>query len=146
MLPDMAEPKTQRTDASVADFLAGVADPRRRSEAQAVCALMTEITGVEPNMWGSGIVGFGTYHLRDSKGRVNDWPAAGLSPRKQNLTLYLAGLEQSADLLARLGWHSIGKVCLYLPRLSDVDSDVLRQLIGDGFARVNGKTIGPGSD
>jgi hypothetical protein len=145
MLPVMAELKTQRNDASVADFLAGVADPQRRADAQAVCALMTEITGVQPSMWGSSIVGFGVYHYRDSKGRLNDWPAAGLSPRKQNLTLYLAGLDQNADLLARLGRHSIGKSCLYLPRLSEVDPGTLRQLVKDGFARLNGQTITPGS-
>jgi hypothetical protein len=145
MLPDMAELKTQRNDASVADFLAGVADPQRRADAQAVCALMTEITGLQPSMWGSSIVGFGTYHYRDGKGRLNDWPAVGLSPRKQNLTLYLAGLDQNADLLARLGRHSIGKSCLYLPRLSEVDTATLRQLVTDGFARLNGQTITPGS-
>src|SRR5690348_9799779 len=89
--PDMAELKTQRTGASVADFLAGVADPTRRADAEAVCALMTEVTGVIPEMWGTAIVGFGTYHYADRQGRINEWPPVGLSPRKQNLTIYLSG-------------------------------------------------------
>jgi Domain of unknown function (DU1801) len=140
----MAELKTQRNDASVPDFLAGVADPQRRADAQAACALMTEVTGVQPEMWGTSIVGFGAYHYADGKGRVNDWPAVGLSPRKQSLTLYISGgFDGYGDLLSRLGRHSIGKACLYLPRLSDVDIEVLRQIVGEGFAHLNGRTITP---
>jgi hypothetical protein len=141
----MAELKTQRTDASVAEFLAGVADPRRRAEAEAVCALMTEETGVEPAMWGTSIVGFGSYDYRYGSGRTGTWPAVGLSPRKANLTVYLsAGFDEYADLLARLGRHSTGKSCLYLTKLSDVDLDALRELVRRGFTHLNGRTITPG--
>jgi Domain of unknown function (DU1801) len=140
----MAELKTQRTDASVADFLAGVADPRRREEAQAVCALMTEVTGTQPAMWGTSIVGFGAYDYRYASGQSGTWPAVGLSPRKTSLTLYLSsGFEGRDELLAKLGRHSLGKSCLYLPRLSDVDLDVLRELVRRGFADINGRTITP---
>jgi len=138
----MAEPKTTRTEASVADFLAAVSDPRRRADAQAVCALMTEVTGVEPAMWGSAIVGFGSYHYRYGSGREGDWPAVGLSPRKQALTIYIPeGFEGYRELLDRLGPHSTGKSCLYLKRLSDVDEQALRGLVDGGFRRLNGTTL-----
>jgi hypothetical protein len=138
----MAEPKTTRNDTSVADFLAAVTDPRRRADAQAVCALMAEVTGAEPAMWGSAIVGFGSYHYRYGSGREGDWPAVGLSPRKQALTIYIPeGFEGSRELLDRLGPHSTGKSCLYLKRLSDVDEQALRGLIDGGFRRLNGTTL-----
>ena len=141
----MAELKTQRTDASVDDFLAGVADPRRREDAQTVCALMTEVTGVPPAMWGTSIVGFGSYEYRYASGQSGTWPAVGMSPRKANVTVYLSsGFDGRDELLSRLGRHSLGKSCLYLPRLSDVDLSVLRELVRRGFADFNGRTITPG--
>ena len=138
----MAEPKTTRNDTSVADFLAAVTDPRRRADAQAVCALMAEVTGAEPAMWGSAIVGFGSYHYRYGSGREGDWPAVGLSPRKQALTIYIPeGFEGYRELLDRLGPHSTGKSCLYVKRLSDVDEQALRGLVDGGFRRLNGTTL-----
>ena len=137
----MAEPKTTRNQASVADFLAAVADPQRRADAEAVTALMAEVTGAEPTMWGSSIVGFGSYHYRYATGREGDWPAIGLSPRKQSLTIYLsAGFAGYSELLARLGPHSTGKSCLYIKRLSDVDDDTLRALVDGGFRDLDGTT------
>ncbi len=142
----MAELKTQRNNASVADFLASVADPARRADTQALCALITEATGEQPAMWGTSIVGFGTYDYHYGSGRRGTWPAVGLSPRKQNLTVYIsAGFDGYAELLARLGRHSTGKSCLYLPRLSDVDLDVLRELVRAGFEHFNGRVITPGA-
>jgi len=140
----MAELKTQRTDASVDDFLAGVADPRRREEARTVCALMTEVTGEQPAMWGTSIVGFGSYEYRYASGQTGTWPAAAFSPRKASLTVYLYGFEGRDELLSRLGRHSMSKACLYLPRLSDVDLDVLREIVRRGFADFNGRTVTPG--
>jgi hypothetical protein len=141
----VAEPKTTKTDASVAEFLATVADERRRSDAQALCALMTEVTGVQPAMWGPSIVGFGSYKYEYGSGRRGEWLTVGLSPRKQNLTLYLAaGIDRFPELLGRLGKHTTGKGCLYLKRLSDVDLDVLRQLVGEAFTGLDGRTIAPG--
>jgi hypothetical protein len=142
----MAEPKTTRSAASVSDFLAAVADPRRRADAEAACALMTEVTGAEPRMWGTGIVGFGEYHYKYATGREGDWPAVGLSPRKGSLTLYLStGFDGAQDQLARLGPHTVGKSCLYLKRLGDVDQQVLRDLIGDAFRAFNGRTVVSGA-
>ena len=140
-------PKTERNDADVAAFLATVTDPKRRADAEAACKLMAEVTGAEPAMWGSAIIGFGVYHYRYASAREGDWPAVGLSPRRQALTLYLsAGFDGHDDLLGRLGPHRTGKSCLYLKRLADVDQDVLRDLVGGAFRHLNGRTLdsGPG--
>ncbi len=138
----MAEAKTKKTPASVGEFLALVEGAERRADAQAVCALMREVTGAEPVMWGASIVGFGEYRYIYGSGREGQWPAVGFSPRKAALTVYLAeGLAVHGDLLGRLGKHSIGKGCLYIKKLSDVDVNVLRELVGQGFTQVNGKTI-----
>ncbi|MEU4620895.1 DUF1801 domain-containing protein [Actinoplanes sp. NPDC023801] len=138
----MVEPKTTRNDLSVADFLAAVADPRRREDAEAACALMTEATGAEPAMWGAAIIGFGTYHYRYASGRTGDWPAIALSPRKEALTLYIsAGFDGYDDLIARLGPHRTGKSCLYLKRLADVDQAVLKDLVAQQFRYWDGRTV-----
>jgi hypothetical protein len=138
----VAEPKTQKNAANVADFLAAVADPGRRADAEAVTALMTEVTGATPTMWGTGIVGFGSYRYRYGSGREGEWPAVGLSPRKASLTVYLsAGFDGYDDLLARLGPHSTGRSCLYIKRLSDVDEGVLRELVAGGFRQLDGTTV-----
>lgn len=141
------KPKTTRTDASVAEFLGTVPDRQRQEDAEEVCELMREVTGLEPAMWGTSIVGFGEYRYRYASGREGDWPAVGLSPRKQALTLYISdGYDQYAELMARLGPHTTGKSCLYIKRLSDIDRDVLRALIKDGFDRLNGRTVTAGPD
>ncbi|HYN94343.1 MAG TPA: DUF1801 domain-containing protein [Pilimelia sp.] len=141
----MAEPKTTRTTASVTDFLAAVPDPRR-ADAEALCALMTEVTGEPPAMWGASIVGFGAFRYKTAAGRGGDWPAVGFSPRKQALTLYLSGgLDAYGDLLGRLGPHSTGKSCIYVKRLAEVDRQVLRTLVDAGFRDVNGRTVTAGS-
>lgn len=138
----MAEPKTTRTDASVEEFLAGVADPRRRADAQALCELMEHITGQPPVMWGGAIVGFGQYRYEYASGRKGDWPAVAFSPRKQNLVVYLAeGFADDATLIARLGPVTTSKACLYVKRLADVDTAALRELVWSGFTLVHGKTI-----
>jgi hypothetical protein len=138
----VAEPKTTRTDASVPAFLDAVADPRRREDAMELCELMTGATGETPAMWGTTIVGFGSYTYRYGTGREGVWPAVGFSPRKQALTVYISeGFDGYAELLGRLGPHSTGKSCLYVKRLSDVDTDVLRQLVHDSHTHLNGRTV-----
>jgi hypothetical protein len=138
----MADAKTKKTPVSVEEFLALVQGADRRADAQAVCALMCDVTGAEPVMWGSSIVGFGEYHYIYASGREGDWPAVGFSPRKAALTLYIAeGFDAHADLLSRLGKHSTGKSCLYLKKLSDVDTEVLKKLVEQGFQQLNGKTV-----
>jgi hypothetical protein len=142
----MAELKTTRNDASVADFLAAVPDPRRRADAETACALLADVTGAKPQMWGGSLVGFGSYRYRYGKGRENEWPPVSMSPRRQALTIYLAaGFESSAALLERLGPHDIGKSCLHIKRLADVDQSVLRELVVDAFRELDGKTLVTGS-
>ncbi|HTQ93489.1 MAG TPA: DUF1801 domain-containing protein [Streptosporangiaceae bacterium] len=122
---------THRTDASVEEFLARVPDDRRREDARRLCVIMQEITGEPPAMWGSSIVGFGTYHYRYASGHEGDSALAGFSPRRQNLAIYLVGefADRHQAALARLGPHQTGKGCLYISHLADVDLDALRELI-----------------
>lgn len=126
----MSEMKTKRTDASVEEYLASIPDERKREDSRAIVAMMREVTGEEPAMWGDSIVGFGTYHYRYATGREGDWPLTGLAARKQAITVYIAsGFDRYEELLARLGKHTTGVSCLYIKRLSDVDPATLRELV-----------------
>jgi len=126
----MSEPKTRPTGASVTAFLDGVEDENKRQDSYAILQLMRDVSGEEPQMWGDSIVGFGTYHYRYASGREGVSPLIGFSPRKRNLTLYITyHFELFEDLLNRLGKHKTSKACLYINRLSDVDQDVLRDLV-----------------
>ena len=125
----MAANKTVKTDASVDDYLAGI-DGVRGADARALNALMVEVTDLEPAMWGPSIIGFGDRHLVSARGREVDWFDIGFAARKQALTLYLSnGFEGYGDLLEKLGPHTTGVGCLYVKRLSDVDSGVLTELV-----------------
>ncbi len=122
--------KTVPTDASVPDFLAAIPDARRRADAQTVCDVMTNVTGAPAVVWGTSIVGFGERTLTIASGVSYPWMEVGFAPRRAATVIYLMdGFEQRADLLGRLGPHSIGKACLYLKRLDDVDLVVLEDLI-----------------
>lgn len=126
----MAELKTKQNDQDVVSFLNGIADEARRRDCFTILELMQDVTGTAPRMWGDSIVGFGSSHYKYASGREGDWFLTGFSPRKQNLTLYLVyGFERHADLLDRLGKHSVGKACLYIKRLDDIDLPTLRELI-----------------
>jgi hypothetical protein len=125
----MAENKTVPTGADVDAFIDGVDSDRRRQEARAVLAMMREITGEQPVMWGPSIIGFGSLHYRYDSGREGDMPAAAFSPRKAQLTVYIDEFDERDALLEQLGPHSTGKSCLYIKRLDAVDIDVLRELI-----------------
>ena len=132
----MAEMKTQKTAASVADFLASVPDAARRKDAIALDALFAEVVGEKGAMWGPAIVGYGRGKLRYPDGRENDWMLIGFSPRKAASTLYLGDVEGHADLLARLGKHTTGKGCLYVKSLAQVDGAVLRELLQRALAKA----------
>jgi hypothetical protein len=138
----MAEPRTAPTSVSAGEFLDTVPDPGRRADAIAACDLIGEVTGAAPVMWGDSIIGFGTYHYRYATGREGDWPAVGLSPRKTALVLYVStGFADAQPLLDRLGPHRTGKACLYLKRLADVDTGVLRELVAGAFRELDGTTL-----
>lgn len=133
----MAEAKMKLNDGDVQAFLNSVENEQKRADSFTVLRLMQEVTGEEPKMWGDSIVGFGSYHYKYASGREGDAPRVGFSPRKQNLTLYvLTDAEQDDRLLERLGKHTIGKSCLYIKRLSDVDQDVLRQMVEQCIAKM----------
>lgn len=126
----MAEAKTRPTGASVADFIATVPDPVKRTDCQALVKLMQKATGRKAEMWGDAIVGFGRYEVVYANGSTSEWPVIGFSPRKNDLTVYLMeGFDQQQALLSKLGKHKTGKVCLYLKRLADVDMAVLGELV-----------------
>lgn len=126
----MAELKTKPTDTDVHSFLAAVADPVRRADGFALLELMQQATGEPARLWGTSIVGFGSYHYKYASGHEGDACLTGFSPRKNELSLYIAcGLERYKDLLSKLGKHKTGKGCLYIKKLSDVDLDVLRELV-----------------
>ena len=126
-----AEIKTKETDASVDEFLNGVADEQQREDSYKVLEMMRRATGDEPKMWGAAIIGFGNrVYTSPATGREVDWIKIGFSPRKGNLTLYvLNNSEKQEPLLEKLGKHKRGKGCLYVKRLSDVDEKVLEKLI-----------------
>lgn len=125
-----AKNKTAATAASVEEFLNNVKDDQKRTDSFEVLEMMKELSGYEPKMWGPSIVGFGEYHYKYESGREGDFMRIGFSPRAQNLTLYMMpGYEDFTDELSRLGKHKLGKSCLYIKRLSDVDTDVLREMI-----------------
>lgn len=126
----MAEPKTRETDADVGAYIDGIENDTQRADARALAAMMAEITGEPPRMWGASMVGFGRYRYRYASGREGEWFRVGFAPRKRDLTLYImAGFGDYEALLARLGKHKTGKSCLYIKRLSDVDPAALRALV-----------------
>ncbi|MEO6102156.1 MAG: DUF1801 domain-containing protein [Pseudoxanthomonas sp.] len=126
----MAENKTIQSDASVEDYLAAIADEGRRNDCRELVRMMTRVAGEPARMWGTGIVGFGSYHYRYASGREGDSTLVGFASRKGDISIYLGcDLGAEAALLARLGRHKIGKVCLYLRSLSDVDGAILEQLL-----------------
>ena len=136
----MAELETRVSDASVEQFLSTVSDADKRAFAERVGAMMAEASGAPAKMWGSSIVGYGSYTYRYASGRSGDWMRIGYSPRKDAMTLYIMpGFDAHAALLARLGTYKTGKSCLYIKREADVDLDVLRELIEASLAAMSEK-------
>ena len=126
----MSQNKTRPTTTSVTSFLDSVEDEIQRRDSHTLISIMKEITGEEPVMWGSSIIGFGSYHYKYNSGREGDMLLTGFSPRKQNLSLYImAGFTKYEELLQKLGKHKTGKSCLYIKRLSEINTDVLIELI-----------------
>ena len=136
----MAELKTKPTGVAVDAFLDGVADPQRREDAKKVRAMMERISGYPARMWGPNIVGFGRYSYTYASGHSGESARLAFSPRAKELVLYVLGdFSRQQALLDRLGKHKTGKCCLYVKRLSDIDEDVLEELIGESLAYVREK-------
>jgi hypothetical protein len=133
----MAENKTKPTAVRVEDYLAGIEDKARRADCEALVKLMRKVTRQPPVMWGPGIVGFGSYHYVYDSGRSGDMCATGFASRKGDISVYLtASFEGQQELLAALGKHKMGKACLTIRRLSDVDMKVLEKLVAGSVAEV----------
>ncbi len=132
----MAELKTKKTTASVAAFLAAVEDEQKRKDSQELVKIFEDVTKEKATMWGTSIIGFGQYHYKSERStQEGDWPLTGFSPRKQNITLYImAGFSDQRKLLGKIGKHKIsGGSCLYINHLSDINVDVLKELIKAGL-------------
>ena len=143
----MKVPKTKPTDASVESHIAAIANAEQRNDAQTLVALMRKVTGQEPRMWGPSIVGFGSYHYKYASGHEGDSALAAFAVRGRELVVYTAaGFDGRDALLARLGKHRTGKVCVYIRRLADVDLKVLETLIAQSIADTKRRYPEPGQN
>lgn len=128
----MAELKTKKTDASVKDFINAFADTeQKKKDSFELLKIMQDFTGYEPKMWGGSIIGFGMYHYKsDRSSQQGDWPLVGFSPRKAAISLYVyTGSAQHEHLLNDLGKFKMGKACIYVKKLSDINQDALRKIM-----------------
>lgn len=131
----MSEPKTKPTKVSAKSYVAAIANEEQRNDAQTLVALMRRVTKQEPRMWGPSIVGFGSYHYKYASGHEGDSALAGFAARGNELVVYLAESFGGRDvLLAKLGKHRTGKVCVYIRRLANVDLKVLETLVARSIA------------
>ena len=140
----MAEPKTQKNDANVRDFINAVENETKRQDSLELLKIFEECTGEQPAMWGTSIVGYGSYHYKSERSsQEGDWPLTGFSPRKQNLTIYImSGFDKYKDKLAKLGKHKTTVSCLYINKLSEVDMNILKAIISDSFEVMKKKYQG----
>ena len=132
-----SENTTKPTDVDPDAFVAAVEHPTRRGDAEVLMEMMRRVTGCPPKMWGPSIIGFGRYHYTYDSGREGDSMLTGFSPRKGKSVVYiLPGYDDISDDLAELGKHSIGKSCLYINKLADIDMTVLEKIVADSVARM----------
>jgi hypothetical protein len=133
----MAEAKTKPTTQSVAAYLGAIEDETRRRDCDALAALMQRVSGCAPKMWGTSIVGFDQYHYRYDSGHEGDSCSVGFSARKGPISVYMAaGYDHAQDLLAQLGKYKVGKACLTINKLADVNLPVLEQLLARALAET----------
>ena len=136
----MPELKTRPNDADVTSFLNSIDNYQRKKDSFTILQIMSDLVGEKPVMWGNSIVGFGKYHYKYPSGRTGDWFTVGFSPRKQALTLYImTGFNHYQELISRLGKYKIGKSCLYIKKLDDVDQYVLAELIVESAKYMKNK-------
>ncbi len=137
-----AENKTQVTKIEPKDFVAAVEHPKRRADAEVLLDFFARVTGLKAQMWGPSIIGYGRYHYKYDSGREGEHLLTGFSPRKGNLVFYIMPgyrADEMQDMLKRLGKHKIGKACLYVNKLDDIDMDVLEDIVLDGLAYMRKK-------
>jgi hypothetical protein len=136
----MAENKTKATAASVSTFIRNISDLSRQKDAKTLVKWMEQLSGEKAKMWGTAIIGVGSHHYKYDSGREGDMPILSFSPRKSAIVLYgLMGSNGAEDLLARLGKHDTGKACLYIKKLTDIDEQVLKNLMAKSLAAKRAK-------
>ncbi|NNF00508.1 MAG: DUF1801 domain-containing protein [Pyrinomonadaceae bacterium] len=135
-----AKLKTTKNNSSVKDFLDSIKDESKRKDCRQIAKMMRKATGKNAKMWGTSIVGYDEYHYKYESGREGDFFRVGFAPRAQSITLYIMdGFGKYDRLMAKLGNHKTGKSCLYIKRLSDVDVDVLEELIAESLRHFEKK-------
>ncbi len=135
-----AELKTKLNDASVVKFLASIENEQQRKDSFEILEIMKTLTGDEPQMWGESIIGFGTYHYVYASGKEGDWMRIGFSPRKGKISLYLmCEVDQQQDILDRIGKYKNGKSCFYINKMTDIDKNVLKELIQSAIDKIEEK-------
>jgi len=132
--------KTRPEDTSAEAFIDSIEDPERRADCARIADIMAEATGEPAIMWGTSMVGFGSYHYRYASGREGDFFLTGFAPRKTNISVYImAGFADFDSLMQRLGKYKTGKSCLYIKRLADIDEAVLVELVAESVAWMRNK-------
>ena len=135
----MAELKTKMNDTDPMEFLLQVEKDKRREDSIKLLQIMKNLTKEQPKMWGPSIIGFGKMEYKNTSG-THDWMMTGFSPRKQNLTIYIMdGFTMYEQLLSKLGKHKLGKSCLYINKLEDIDIDILEELISKSIKYIKSK-------
>jgi hypothetical protein len=138
----MAKNKTIQTDNSVKDYLNGIADEKRQKDCYAIDGMFQKVTGLKPKMWGPSIVGYGSYHYVYDSGHEGDAPLVGFSSRADAITLYvISDFDGKEEALKKLGKHKVGKGCLYIKKLADVDEAVLEKIIRKSFEYMSKKHL-----
>jgi len=135
----MAKAKTSETTESVLDFVETIGDKQRQIDCLALIEIMKKQSGFDPKMWGSSIVGFGSYHYKYESGREGDAPLVGLSPRKAEFALYIANFDGKEDLLTQLGKHKTAKACVYIKNVKDINVEVLKKLVAGSIKHYKAK-------
>lgn len=138
----MAELKTKLNDSDVAEYINKIADSeQKRNDSFELIKIMQDFTGFEPKMWGTSIIGFGSYHYKSERSRQEgDWPLVGFSPRKAAISLYIyTGADEHAHLLTEFGKFKMGKACIYIKKLSDINQEVLKQIMAETIAFLKSK-------
>lgn len=136
----MYELKTKESEASVIEFIESVENPKKKEDAYKLLDIFTETTGYPAKMWGTSIIGFGSYHYKYESGHEGDAPLVGFSPRKAKVSLYFApGDEKREEILQRFGKYTTGKACVYINKIADIDVEVLKELIQQSIAFLQEK-------
>ncbi|MAP93755.1 MAG: hypothetical protein CMK07_02275 [Ponticaulis sp.] len=135
-----AENKTKPTDVTPERYVASVENDIRRADADALLKIFAEVTGLKPQMWGPSIIGYGRYHYKYESGREGEFLMTGFSPRKANQVIYvMPGYTDHSAILDRIGKYKLGKSCLYINKLADIDLNVLKELIASGFSEMKAR-------